>query len=180
MVTIINPLWAFFFDLHVGQINLGTFVVAHTSCSSVHSWFSMPLCRSISDSVSSFQSSLLSLRLSQPPFQLSQCSVPEMLTSVLSSSLWPGWWSILHLWCTLNTSVRTPGRSFADKAGAKGDLSDNINSAPPSCWKFHEHALMISSVSKMYSMAAICLFSVQDSFCIACWLLLPGHISKTF
>jgi len=31
-----------------------------------------------------------------------------------------------------NISVLLPGRFFADKAGGKGDLSDNLNAATPS------------------------------------------------
>ena len=33
---------------------------------------------------------------------------------------------------TLNIRVRPPGRSDADKAGGKGDQSDNLNAAAPS------------------------------------------------
>ena len=50
------------------------------------------------------------------------------------------------------------GRSFADKAGGKGDLSDSLNAAAPSCWESDQDALMISSVSEMYPTAVICLF----------------------
>jgi len=59
---------------------------------------------------------------------------------------------------TFNICVRPPGRSFAAKAGGKGDLSDNSNAAAPSGRMSDQDILTISSVSKMYSTADICLF----------------------
>jgi hypothetical protein len=91
---------------------------------------------SISDSLSASQSFSLLFGLSKSPFQLSQFSVSEMLSDELSSSLSVGWRSILLIQRTFNSSVRPPGRYFADKAGGTGDLSDNLNAAGPSWWKF--------------------------------------------
>jgi hypothetical protein len=48
--------------------------------------------------------------------------------------------------------------SFPDKAGGKGDLSDNLNAAAPLCQNSDLEALTISSMSEMYPTAVICLF----------------------
>ena len=135
-LTIINHISAVFLDSHVGRINLGTFDMALTFCCSGVSVSSMTLSSSISDSTSASQSSSNSFGLSKSPFQWSQFSVSERLSGALSSSLPAGWWSILFIWQTLNSWVCPPGRSFADKASGKGDLSDNLNAAAASYWKF--------------------------------------------
>jgi hypothetical protein len=57
-----------------------------------------------------------------------------------------------------NTSVLPPGRSFADKAGGKSDVSDNLNTVAPSCCKFDQDAMLISSESQMYPAAGIFFF----------------------
>jgi hypothetical protein len=75
--------------------------------------------------------------------------VSEMLSGKLSSSLSVGWRSIHLIWWILTTWVRTPGRSFADKAGGTGEFSDNLNAATPSWWKFDQDASQIASVSEM-------------------------------
>jgi len=77
---------------------------------------------------------------------------------------------------TFITWVCTAGRPFADKAGGKGNLSDNLNAAAPSCWKFDQDGLTISSLSEMYPMAVIWLFWAWDSFWVACRCWLPSHI----
>jgi len=69
---------------------------------------------------------------------------------------------------------------FAEKAGGKGDLPDNLNAAAPLYWKFGQHAFMISSVSQIYPTAVIWMFWAQDSFCVARRFWLPCHISKHF
>jgi len=112
------------------------------------------------------------------PFLSIQVSVSKMISGALSLSLLGGWQSIVSIWQTFNTWVRPPGRSFAVKAGGKGDLSDNLNEASPSCWKFDQDALTISSLSDMYPMAVIWLFWVRHSFCVACRYWLHCHISK--
>jgi len=90
------------------------------------------------------------------------------------------WWRlILLIWRTFYISVRSSGRSIADKAGGKDDIHDDLNAAPPSCWKSDEDALMVSSVSEMIPTAVICFICVRDSFCVACRLSLPCHISNT-
>jgi len=101
-----------------------------------------------------------------------------MLLGALSLSLSDGWRSILLIQRTFNTLVHPPGLTFADKAGGKGDLSDNLNAAAPSCWKFDQDSLVISLVSEMYLMAVICMFWVRDSFCVARSFWLPCHISQ--
>jgi len=138
----------------------------------------MPLLCSISDSSSATQSSSLVSGLSKSPFQLSQSSVSEMLSGAQSSSPSTGWWLILRIRRTFMIWVLPPGRAFADKAGGKGDLSDNLNAAAPSCWKSDQDALTISSVSEIYPMAVICLFWARDSFWVARRFWLPCHISK--
>jgi len=110
---------------------------------------------------------LLSFGLSNSPFQFSQSSVSEMLSGALSSSLLTGWCLILRTQRTFKIWVCPPGRSFANKAGGKGDLSDNLNAAAPSCCKSDQDALTISSVSEMYPTAVICLFWARNSFCVA-------------
>jgi len=177
-LSITNTFSACVFDFRVGQINLGTFGAALTSCCSGHFGFSMPSSFSISDSTSATQSSSLSFRLSKSPFQLSQSSVSEMLSGALSSSLCTGWQLILQIRWTFNIGVCPPVRSYADKAGDKGDLSDNLNAAVPSCWKSDQDALMNSSVSEMYPTAVTCLFWVRDFCWVACRFWLPCHISK--
>jgi len=134
-LTVTNTFSACLFDFRVGRTNPGTFGAVLTSCCSAHSESSMPLFCFISHSSSSAESSLMPFGLSKLPFQLSQSSVTEMLSGSLSSSLSPGWWLILRIWRTFKIWVLFPGRSFADKAGGKGDLSDNLNAAAPSCWK---------------------------------------------
>jgi len=120
----------------------------------------------------------VSFGLSKSPFQLSQLSVSEMLSDALSSSLSTGWWLILRIRRTLNIWVRPPGTSFADKGGGKGDLSDNLNIAAPSCSKSDHNVLTISPVSEMYHMAVPCLCWAWDSSWVARKFWLPCHISK--
>jgi len=177
-LTVTNTFSACLFDFRVGRTNPGTFGAALTSCCSGHSGSSMPLLGPISDSSSAAQSCSLSFALSKSPFQFSQSSVSEMLWGALSSSHSTGWWLILRIWRTFKIWVRPPGRFFADKAGGKGDLSDNLNAAAPSCWKSDQDALMHSSVSEMYPTAVICLFWARDSFWVAHRFWLPCHISK--
>jgi len=177
-LTITNTFSACLFDFRVSRTNAGTFGAALTFCCSGHSESSMPLFFSISDLSSAAQSSSLSFGLSKSPFQLSQSAVSEMLSGALSGSLSTGWWLILQIRRTFKIWVLPPGRSFADKAGGKGDLSDNLNAAAPSCWKSDQDALTISSVSEIYSTAVICLFGARDSFWVACSFWLPCHISK--
>jgi len=126
--------------------------------------------------MSAAQPSSLSFELSKSPFQLRQFSVSEMLSGTLSSSLWTGWWLIFWIWQTFKIWVRPPGRIFAGKGGGKGDLSDNLNAAAPSCLTSDQDALTISSVSKMYSTAVIYLFWTRNSFCVARRFWLPWHI----
>jgi len=156
--TVTNNFSACLIDFRVGQTNPGTFGAALTSCCSGHSGCSMPLFCSISDSSSAAQSSSLSIGLSKWPFHCSQSSVSEILSGALSSSLWTGWRLILRIRRTFKIWVRPPGRSFADKGGGKGDLSDTLNAAAPSWWNSDQDALRISSVSEMYPTAVICLF----------------------
>jgi hypothetical protein len=133
-------------------------------CCSGHCRSSMLLSCCISDSLSATQLSLQSFGLSKSWFQFCQSSVSEMLAGALCSSQLTGWRLTFQIWWTCNIWVRPPGRSFADKAGGKGDLSDYLNAATPWCWKSDQNALTISSVSEMYSMAVICLIWARDSF----------------
>jgi len=95
-------------------------------------------------------------------------AVTGMLSGALSTSLSAEWWSIHFIRRAFNSGVRPPGRSFADNAGGKGDLSDILNAVTPSCWKFDWDVLMFSSVSEMYPMAVIRVLSAQVSFAVAC------------
>jgi hypothetical protein len=165
-------------DLRVGWINPGTFLATLASqCAGLTKAFQL-LSDSRSDSVSASQSSSLLCRLSQSPFQLSPFSVSEMLSGVLFSALSTGWRSILLIQRMFNTWVYSPGRSFVDKAGGKHDLSEHLNAAVRRCWKFVQNALMISSVSERYPTAFVWVFGEHDTFCVACRLWLPCHISK--
>jgi len=92
-----------------------------------------------------------------------------------SSSLWTGWRLSLLSWWTFNIWVRLSGRY---KAGGKGDLSDNLNAAAPSCWKSDLDACTISFMSELYAPDAICLFWAHGLFFVAPRLCLPCHISK--
>jgi len=175
---VINNFSAIFFEIHVGQINLGTLGVAIRSPCSSLSRSSMPLSSSIWDKLSASLLSSLAFGLAQSTFQSRHVSESEMLWGVLSSTISAGWRSILLILRPFKTWVHSTGRCFADKAGGKDDLSDNINAATPSCWKFDQDALTISSVSEMYPTAVIDLFWARDSFCIACWFWLPCHYSK--
>jgi len=177
-LTVTSPFSACLIDLCVAWINPGTLsAVLTTRCAGL-SEVLIPLPSCVLDSSSALQSSSLSLGSSKSPFQLNQFSVSEMLSGALSSSLSAGWWLILVIRRTFNTWVRPPGRSFPDKAGGKGDLSDNWNTAAPSCWKSDQDALMSSTVSEMYPTAVICLFWAQHSFCIARRFWLCCHSSK--
>jgi len=101
-----------------------------------------------------------------------------MLLGVLSASLSADWQSILPIRQSFNIWVHPPARSFVNKAGGKGDCSDNLNAAAPSSGKGDEDAVKISCVSKMYPTAVICLLWARDSFSVACRFWLPCHISK--
>jgi len=177
-LTVLKTFSACVFDFRVSRTTPGTFGTALTSCCPGHSGSSMQLFCSISESSSAAQSSSLSFGLSKLPFQCSQSSVSEMFSGALSSSLSTGWRLILRIRRTFKIWVRPPRSSFADKAGGKGDLSDNLNAAAQSCWKSDQDALTISSVSKMYPTVVICLFWARDYFCVARRFWLPCHISK--
>jgi len=168
----------FFFDLRDGRINQGTFGASLTSYCAGVSGSSMTLSCSKSDLLSASQSYSLTFGLSKSPFQLRQCLVSEKLSGALSSSPSAGCRSICLIRRTFNIWGCPPKRSFADKAGGWGDLSDNLNAAAQSCWKFVQDALTISSVSEMYLTAVIYLFWARDSFLVAQRFWLPCHISK--
>jgi len=152
-----QPLSACFIILWIGQINSRIFGAALTTQCSRLSNALIPVSSSTSDSLSGSQSSLFSFGYSQSPFQLCQFSVLDMLSGAPSSSLLVGCRSILLIRQILITIVYPPGRLFADKAGGKGDLSDNLNAAAPSVWTVHQEMFMILSVSEMNPMAVICL-----------------------
>ena len=177
-LSVTNAFAACLFDFCVDRINPGTFSVALSFHCSGHSQSSKPLPCSISDSPSAAQSSLLSFGLSKSPFQFRQFLVSEMLPGVLSSSLSNGWWLILRIWWRINSWVCPPGRSFPDNASGEGDHSACLNAATPSYWKCDQDALTISSVSKMYPTAVICLFWGRDSFVVARRFWMPCHMSK--
>jgi len=177
-LTVTNTISAYLFDFCDGRINPGTFGAALTFRSSGHSGSLMQLSCSILESTSAGQLSSPSGGLSMSPFQLGQCSVSVMLSGALSSSLSTGWGLILLIQRTFNIWVHHSGRSFADTGGGKGDLSGNLDASAPSCWKSDQDALLISSVSKLYPMAVICVFWAWDSFCVAGRFWLPCHTSK--
>jgi len=102
-----------------------------------------------------------------------------MLSGAQSLLLSNGWLLITRIRRTFTIWVLPPGRSFADNAAGKGDLSDNLNAAAPSCWKSDQDALSISSVSEMYPTSVICLFWVRDSFSVARRFSQLCHISKS-
>jgi len=115
---------------------------------------------------------------SNSPSQLCQLSMFKVLLGALSSLLSAGWWLIPVIQWTFHCSVCPPGRSFADKAGGKGDNSESLNIPTQQCGIIDQNALMISSVSKMYSMGVSCLIWVGDSFCGPHRFCLACHISK--
>jgi len=165
-------------DLRIGWINPGTFAVALTTQYSALFQAMLPLPGSIADSSSATPSSSMSFEWSKSPFLLSQYWVFKMLSGAPASSPSAG-----PLWIHLiprmsHTSVRPPRMLFADKDGGKGDLSDNVYAAAPSCWKFDQNALMMSLVSEMYYTAVLFVFGVRHSFSVACRLWLPSHISQ--
>jgi len=178
VLTVTNTISACLFDFCVGQINLGTFGVALTSCFSGCSRSLMPFSRSESDSMSAPQSSSLLFGLSKATFKCSRSSVSEMLSCGRSLSLLTGWQLILLIRWSFNTWVRPQGRSFADQAGGKGDYSDNLNAASPPCWNSDHDALTISSIAEMYPTAVICLYCRPDSFCVPHRFWLPSDISR--
>jgi hypothetical protein len=132
-----NTFSADLFDYGVGRITPGTFGAADTYPCFGHSWYSIPLSCCIYYSTAATQSTSLSFDLSRSLFQFSQSSVSEMLCGVLSLWLSTAWWLIVQIWQTFNIWVHDPERSFADKAGGKGDLSGNLNAAALSGWKSH-------------------------------------------
>jgi len=177
-LTITNTSSACLFDFHVGQTNPGIFGVALTFCCTWHSGSSMPLLCAILDSLSAMQLFSPSFGLDTWSFQLSQSSLSEMLSDALSSSLSNGWWLILRIQQTFTIWVHSPGRSFSNTAGGKGDLSDNLNAAAQSCSKSDQDALTVSSVSEIYPTAVILLFWAQHSFWVARKFWLPCQISN--
>jgi len=177
-LTVINTISACLIDFRVSQINLAISGAALTSRCSKHCRSSMLLCCSISHSISAAQSSSLLFGLSKSPFQLSRYLVSWILSGARSTSLSTGWQLILRIRRTFNIWGCPPGRFFADKGGGKGDISNNLNAATPSCWKSDHNALMISLVSEIYPTAVTWLFWARDSFWVAHRFLLPCHISK--
>jgi len=167
------------FDFGVGWINLGTIGETLTSHCSGCSGSSMPLSGCMSDSTTAVQSSPLSFGLSTLTGEFSQFSVFKMGSGALSSSLLMGWCSILQIGQTFSIYVHPPGKFFADKAGCKGDLSDNSNAAAPSCSNSEKDTLTISSISEMYHMAVSSLYWARDSICVARRFWRPCYISKT-
>ena len=177
-LTVTNSFSAFLFDFQVGRINPWTFGAVLTSQCNGHSVSSMPLPYSISDSKSALQLSSVSFGLSKSLFLSSQSSVYEMHSSAPSPWLSTGWQLVLRLRLTCNIWVRPPGRSFAHKAGAKGDRSDNLNAAALSCWKSDMGVFMMSSVSEMYPMAVISFLWARDSVWVARRFRLRSNNSK--
>jgi len=125
ILTVITSFSAFFFDRRIGRFYPGTFGAALTFCCWRVSESSLPLSSTIYDSLSASLLSLLWFGLSKSPFQLSQFSVSGMPSGELCSSLSAEWLLICLIWRIFNTWVCPPGRSFADKAGGTGDLSNN-------------------------------------------------------
>ena len=177
-LTIIKTLSAGCFILRVGRIDPGTSCPALTSRCSGYSGTSMGPISSAFVLSSASHSSLLSIGSSKSPFQQSRSLGSEMHSSALSTSLFASWWWILCVRRTFNTVVPPPGRSFADNADGKGDLSENLNAATPSCSKCDQDALTISSVSELYPSIVICTFWLCDIFCVACRCWLPCCFSE--
>ena len=94
---------------------------------------SLRLSHSRSGSLSASASSLLLFELSKSPFELNQILVSAMISGELYSSLSARWWLIHLIWWTFNTSFGPPGMPCADNAGGRGDFTNNLNAATPSC-----------------------------------------------
>jgi len=154
-LTVTNTFSVYLFDFRVGWFNLGSFGAALISRCSRHSGSLMRFSCSTSDSTSAAQLSSLLCWFLKSPFQLSQYLVSKMLSGAQYSSHSTGWRLNLLIQQTFNNWVLPTGRSFADKAGGKGDLSVNLNAAAPWCSKSDHDALTIYSVSKMYPAAVI-------------------------
>jgi len=178
ILTVMNVVSTVFCDIRIGRINAGTFGAAMTFHWSGVCESSLPLSSSIPNWLSASQSSSLSFESYRSPLQLSQLSVSEMLSGDILSSLSAGGRSIRLIPQTFSIWVHPPGRSFADKAGGKGDFSYNLNAAAPSCWNSDQDASTISSRSEMYPAAVTCVFWAQDSFCGALGFWLPCKRSK--
>jgi len=132
----------------------------------------------MSESMCAAQLSSLSFGLSQPPFQFGQFSVYVLLSFAPLASHSTGWWLIFLIRQIFTIWVLLPWRSFTDKAGGKGDLSDNWNAAAPVCWNSDQDAFTIASVFEMHRMAVICRLCAWYSSCVACAFRLPCHIYK--
>jgi len=128
--------------------------------------------------MSAAQSSSFSFGLSKSAFQLSQCSVSEMLSGVLSSSLSTGWWLIHRILRTFHIRVWPPGRSFADKACGKEDLSDKFKCSHTIMWKEWPGCFDDIFRVRNLSYCGNLLGWVGDSIWVARRFWLPGHISK--
>jgi len=148
-LTIINTFSACLIDFPVGRFKLGMSCAALTSRSAGHSGSSTLSSGSMSDSNSATQSSSQWLLWCKMQFQSRQFLWPEMFPGALSSSLSTRWCLILRIRQLVNIGVLPPGRLFADTAGRKGDLSDNLNAATPSCWEPDKDTMTIFSVSEM-------------------------------
>jgi len=80
------------------------------------------------------------------------------------------------IWQTCITWVRHPGKCVADKAGGKGDGSDNVNAGRSSCSMFDLDSMPLSSVFEMCATAAINWFSAPDSFWVEWKIWQPSYI----
>jgi len=96
-----------------------------------------------------------------------------MLSGGLASLHATEWLLLVRIQRTYNMWVRSPWRSFAHKAGGKGDICDHQNAATPLCWKSDQDASMIADVSEIYRTAVISVFSVQDSISVP-WRFCPS------
>jgi len=177
-LTVTNTFSSCLVDVRFGRTDLGTYRVALRSCSSVHSGRLMPLLCLISVSSSDSQLSSLSLGSAKSPFQFSPLLVSEILSGAPCLSLLTGCGFILRIRRIFNIWVHPWGKSFADNAGGKGELSHNFQAAAPWCWKSNQEACTIYSLSEMYPTAVIWLSWAQDSFSVTRRFWLPCHISR--
>jgi len=177
-LTVINNFSAFCFDLHIPRINLSIIGAAPSRHCTVLSISWMPLPSYSSDSLSATQSFSLSFALLKFHVKLSQFSVLEFLSGVVSWSLLARWRLILFIQWTFNTLVPPLGRVVVAIDCGKGDSPNILNRATPSGLKFYQNALTILWLSEMYPTAVICLVWAWDSISVTGRIWLPCHISK--
>lgn len=138
----------------------------------------MALLCSVSNSLCIEQFTARNIGLALSPIPCSQSCVSELISRTVSSSLLISWLLVFRIQQTFNMWIRPPGKVLAGRAGEKWAISSWLDSATPLCWNSYQDELTLSSVSKSYPTAVICMFCAQNLFYLVHRLRFPCHIYK--